>query len=294
MDRRNRHSAFYPPVERRESPAEVSLPAFGIYMVESYHSAKFKMPMGHWPFHKLCWVPMGKGALGLNGATVPVYRDDVFLIPASVEHQFIDNPTEPMTLIMACFSPEISTESTALAEVFARVRESFAPCRPMNVANAFQMEEIRIAFRHLLNEQSRCALGFQPALHAGLIALLVRLLRGCDAEVHGRGVREHALDGVLDYLDSNFDQPIQLNAMAARCDLSPRRFSDVFKQRTGRSLIDYLNLKRIEHAKIRLRQTGHIAYACHESGFQDMAYFYRVFRKHTGQTPGEYVKTFQS
>ena len=77
--------------------------------------------------------------------------------------------------------------------------------------------------------------------------------------------------------------------MAERCDLSPRRFTALFKDQTGQTFSHYLNQLRVEYAQQRLQQTGHILYACYESGFNDPAYFYRVFKKHTGQTPGQYL-----
>ena len=276
---------------RRATPATVVLPEYGLYVLESHHASGFEMAMGDWPFHKVCWVPMGRGILETGVGSVPIRRDDVLVIPERVEHRFVDEPTEPMTLVMVCFGAEVTSPSTALGRVFARVEERFAPCRPLRSTNAFQREEIRACFRFLLHEQSRAAVGFEASIHAGTIGLLVRLLRGCEsAERGGRGDRERDLDGVLDFLDSRFNEPVQLPAMARRCGLSPRRFSQVFRQRTGRSLIEYVNVRRIAHAKERLRETGHIAYACHESGFQDMAYFYRMFRKHTGLTPEAFVK----
>lgn len=74
----------------------------------------------------------------------------------------------------------------------------------------------------------------------------------------------------------------------------PRRFIDIFKQVTGSTFNVYLNPRRIEFAIERLRETRHILYACYESGFSDPAYFYRVFKKQTGMTPGTFLKTIRS
>jgi len=71
---------------------------------------------------------------------------------------------------------------------------------------------------------------------------------------------------------------------------SPRRFTALFKEQTGLTLNNYLNQRRIEHACRRLDETGHILYACHESGFNDLAYFYRVFKKISKMTPGQYLR----
>ena len=278
-------------LRRRAAPASVLIPDFGLYVLESHHASGFEMAMGQWPFHKVCWVPMGAGRLERPGGALTIQRDDVFIIPEALEHRFVDDPSDPMTLVIACFGSKVAPATTALGRAFSRVQARFEPCRPMRASNAFQMQAIRAGFRYLLQEQSKRSIGYEAAIHAGTIALLVRLLRGCeDGESAERGGRERDVDGVLDYIDSHFSEPVQLPSMARRCGLSTRRFSQLFRERTGRSLIEYLNVRRIAHAKERLRETGHIAYACHESGFQDMAYFYRVFRKHTGLTPGAFVR----
>jgi len=99
------------------------------------------------------------------------------------------------------------------------------------------------------------------------------------------------VEGAIEYIDGHPYQAMQIGDMAERCGLSPRRFTDLFKQRTGMTFSHYLNRRRIRYACERLDETGHILYACHESGFNDLAYFYRVFKKHTGLTPGEYLKS---
>ena len=69
-----------------------------------------------------------------------------------------------------------------------------------------------------------------------------------------------------------------------------RRLTTLFKERTGMTVIEYLTAKRIDYAKERLRQTGQILCAAYEAGFSDPAYFYRVFKKATGMTPGRFVE----
>lgn len=54
-----------------------------------------------------------------------------------------------------------------------------------------------------------------------------------------------------------------------------------------------MNRRRVEYSQERLRVTANIAYACYESGFQDIGYFYRVFKKYTGQTPnGDFIANY--
>jgi AraC-like DNA-binding protein len=78
--------------------------------------------------------------------------------------------------------------------------------------------------------------------------------------------------------------------LADMCGISSRRYSDLFKARTGKTVVQYINEKRIEFAKERLRESGQITFAAVAAGFSDVTHFYRSFKKMTGLTPGQYVE----
>jgi len=71
--------------------------------------------------------------------------------------------------------------------------------------------------------------------------------------------------------------------------MTPTYFSYIFKKETGENVSTYLNQVRIEKAKELLRdetvKTYEVAY---QVGFNDPNYFYVLFKKYTGCTPGEY------
>ncbi|PWS20920.1 DNA-binding response regulator, partial [Enterococcus faecium] len=57
---------------------------------------------------------------------------------------------------------------------------------------------------------------------------------------------------------------------------------------------DYLNRYRVNYAKEELLQTkDNLTIIAGKSGYTDMAYFYRQFKKHTGETPNRYRKIHQ-
>lgn len=63
-------------------------------------------------------------------------------------------------------------------------------------------------------------------------------------------------------------------------------FSTLFKKKEGVSPLDYLTRIRMEAAKDLLRDTdipaSEVSYLV---GYEDPRYFYKVFKKYTGQTP---------
>lgn len=146
----------------------------------------------------------------------------------------------------------------------------------------------------MLREQTLSQPGWELASISAAGDLLVHTIRSCIPADHSGRNNNHAVDAIIKHLDANFYKQIPLPELAARCNLSSRRFTDLFKSRTGRTLTNYVNERRIKYAMERLRETQHILYSCYESGFRDVAYFYRVFKRQSGMTPGEFLASGNS
>lgn len=100
--------------------------------------------------------------------------------------------------------------------------------------------------------------------------------------------RDH-LQPAIDLMRYNCAEPLTVPAIALAASLSVSRLEHLFTEQMGMTVIDYLNTLRIDHAKRLLTTTDtnctNIAYTI---GFSSPAYFTRVFKKHTGQTPNQY------
>jgi two-component system, response regulator YesN len=93
----------------------------------------------------------------------------------------------------------------------------------------------------------------------------------------------------IHYIAKNFSRNITLEDVAKEVHLNPSYFSSFFKQSTGSSFKEYLNMIRIEESKRLLANTDYsvidIAVA---TGFDTQSYFSKVFKKYTGLTPRQY------
>ncbi len=91
------------------------------------------------------------------------------------------------------------------------------------------------------------------------------------------------------YISNNFSRELTLEEVAGHVHLNPAYFSSVFKQSSGSSFKEYLNMVRVEEGKRLLANTDYsiidIAVA---TGFEDQSYFSKVFKKYTGLTPKQY------
>ncbi|MFA9377418.1 MAG: PocR ligand-binding domain-containing protein [Lachnotalea sp.] len=91
------------------------------------------------------------------------------------------------------------------------------------------------------------------------------------------------------YISKHYSENLTLEDLAEYVHLNPTYFSTVFKQSSGSSFKEYLNMIRIEESKHLLLNTNYaildIAIAV---GFEDQGYFSKVFKKLTGLTPRQY------
>lgn len=91
------------------------------------------------------------------------------------------------------------------------------------------------------------------------------------------------------YISQNFAQNLTLSMVADHVHLNPAYFSTLFKQSTGSSFKEYLNMVRIEESKRLLSNTDYsIIDISLATGFEDQSYFSKVFKKYTGLTPKQY------
>jgi len=93
----------------------------------------------------------------------------------------------------------------------------------------------------------------------------------------------------LQYMTSNYAQPLTLTSVAAVLDLSPNYFSALFRETVGIGFREQLTRIRVEESKLLLLSTDasliDIALA---TGFPDQSYFCKMFKRITGITPGKF------
>lgn len=92
-----------------------------------------------------------------------------------------------------------------------------------------------------------------------------------------------------DYILLNLGHPIALSQIAESIGTNPSYLSRKFKQETGMTITDYINFRRISVAKQYL-VTPKLAITdiALMSGFNDLNYFIRVFKKVVGETPSQF------
>lgn len=96
---------------------------------------------------------------------------------------------------------------------------------------------------------------------------------------------------VIEYLDNNYNETYDRKKLAEKFRLNEDYMGQLFKKVTNTNIANYINIKRIEASKQLLQETNSrvIDIAFHV-GFDNLTYFYRHFKKHTGYSPVEYKR----
>lgn len=98
---------------------------------------------------------------------------------------------------------------------------------------------------------------------------------------------------VFSYIEQNLKEKVSLGELAEISCMSVPSFCKKFKERTGLTLVQYMNEKRIERAKVLLKNKNYSLWEISEmTGFSNANYLIRVFKKVTGQTVSEYRRQF--
>lgn len=91
------------------------------------------------------------------------------------------------------------------------------------------------------------------------------------------------------YIDSDPSRELSLSIIAEQLNLSAAYLSSIFKKEIGKTITDFINERRISHAKLLLKTTAlQIQTVAAHCGFLDVHYFSRVFKKIVGKTPKSY------
>jgi transcriptional regulator GlxA family with amidase domain len=104
---------------------------------------------------------------------------------------------------------------------------------------------------------------------------------------------DDAISSAQEWMHKNFAKTFPLGDPARRVGMSVRNFVRRFKQATGDSPIIYLQKLRIAAAKRMLENNHRSMQEISEAvGYQDIAFFRALFRRHTGASPSAYRERF--
>ena len=105
--------------------------------------------------------------------------------------------------------------------------------------------------------------------------------------------RHRQIEQIACYIAENCCSPLSLNSIAEQFYMNKCYLSRIFKEITGFTVNGYLHARRIQKARSLLIQNSmNISEVSEAAGYENLTYFERVFKKHTGMSPLEYRRQY--
>jgi AraC-like DNA-binding protein len=123
------------------------------------------------------------------------------------------------------------------------------------------------------------------------IAAVAEALLALDPSAQGRGEPPAcavAVERARAFLDAHFDRQVFSQELEAVSDLDRYTLARQFRARLGTSPYRYLTMRRLDNARVLLRQGETIADAAFGSGFADQSHMTRQFKLAYGLPPGRW------
>ena len=134
---------------------------------------------------------------------------------------------------------------------------------------------------------------FSPPAFKAVVYQLIAQLAGQDRQqkIHARQLA--GIQPALKYLEKNHLPENGVAELARMCYMSEVSFRKKFRQYAGTTPSAYILKKKLQRAK-RLLRSGiySVAETAEAVGFDDPSYFSKVFKKHIGLLPGEYMRRY--
>jgi AraC-like DNA-binding protein len=257
-------------------------------------------------FFELVYVLEGNAVHQVEDQVYQLATGNVFFLEPDVCHHFNASRDLDTVVFNILFSKEFLNEELSLLSSrpyftnffyllpFLRKSSSIAPYLPLDSLQRLQIEQ---QLDTIYKEYQKKEDGYQIIIKTRLIETLILLSRFYTAgkSKDTTPLRdEEMIDSIARFLKEHCSQPITLVQLSQIYGLSVSSLTAKFKYHTGRTLIDYKHSLQIDQACIELRdQEKKIFAIALDCGFNDLSHFNRIFKKHTGTTPGNYrVKLF--
>jgi AraC-like DNA-binding protein len=284
-------------------------------------------------FFEMVYVRSGHGVHGIDGVAYPIQAGDLYLISPGERHSYAPSSGSEFRIVNVLWMPSLfdallrsrcqcdagdkkqSPRATGVRE-WGEVGAYIEPLlqRERRFAHRLHLSG-RMAYRvevlldEMRREQTLKNPGHEVLLRHLFCSLIVLLSRahaeriereGKNKAVSSTPEKDAAGKGASDivacsieYLEANHTRAVRVDEVASHVAVSSSRLAHLFKERTGRGLIEYLHELRIARACAALLESdASVQSVATQCGYADARFFHRMFRRHTGCNPGQYRQHF--
>lgn len=256
----------------------------------------YTMPSKHLHHdYEIYFLTEGKRYYFIDSQTYHVKKGGLVFIDRGVVHQTSQAGAESHDRILigledTVLSPFLSLTGELSLENFFRVHCGVLQLGEQDAQKAMEyFEQIHI---ELQKKERGYRLMVLSAL-AGLFFFVDRLCLQNEklslAAPLSASPKHRKVDEAAAYITAHYQEPLSLQGVAAQLFVSKCYLSRIFKEASGLTVIEYINLCRVRQAqRLLIESPARITDIAEGLGFESITYFERVFKKYTALSPLKY------
>lgn len=264
----------------------------------SFHIRRDTYPKNHntWHYHEECEliiINKGAGSLFIGDCIEGFSNQDVFLIGSNLPHFWLfheqNECVESIDCIVIHFKKDFAGE------------DLFKIPELKELKNTLAQSEKGLKFRSNIGLASSFDLALKTEGTSQFIALFQLFyqlqisestqLVSANYSILNYSNNEQRMIDIMSFIRDNYRNKIELEELANEAKMTKNSFCRYFKQKTGKSPVQFISELRIAHA-CRLLESESITLkeVCYESGFNNFVSFHKVFKNQLTITPIQYRK----
>lgn len=248
-----------------------------------------------WHFHPECEIVYVETEEGIRhvGEHLSRYEgSDLILIGPNIPHLNFDyGVTKACEQVVVQFLEGLISERIATMPEFSSIGALLIKARQGIVFKG----ETKMKAALLLKELPSLG-AFDRMLHLFRILHLLShsqefVLLNASPIVDSREERDMSrLQMVYRFLEEHYTRRIDIQEVAKSVHLSTPAFCRFFKKQSGITFTQFVNQFRVSRSRKLLLQQKTVTEACYASGFDNLSYYNRIFKKITGENPSHFRK----
>lgn len=269
------------------------------YIVER-HKSEFTFPLHSHPEFELNFIENGAGVRRVVGDSVEVIGPYELTLIAGKDlaHAWEQGSCTEADVreITIQFSAGLFTGDTIQKSQFASIRKMLIKAEHGLTFSVKTIMKVYSLLDRLPNEDNSFDqyLDFLKILNELSQAEDSRILSSSSFAQAERDTENRRVQKVKQYINDHYAEEIRLETLASLVGMAPTAFSRFFRQRAGRTVMDYLIDIRLGHAARLLVDTSeNVSEICYSCGFNNLSNFNRMFKAKRGYTPRDFRDLFK-
>jgi AraC-like DNA-binding protein len=258
------------------------------------------LPSHRHSFIELIYVYSGQCSQIINNAPVTMQKGEMCILDTHAFHSI--NKADENDIIINCLMRKSFFDAALLGRLSGNdVFSQFfikAIYRSKNfeeyiLLHSSENEKIQRLMTMILCEYYDKGMCSNEVINSYMIILFAEMLRVYRKDINSRhfAVLENTkVSDIIRYLEKNY-KDVTLESAAKHFYFHPTHLSKILRKLTGTRFIDIIHQVKANQAGILLKTTDlPVNMVANEVGYENVSFFYQIFKKHFGCTPSLYRK----